>query len=185
MRSSISRFLTLLVFAAGSVACFGNPDESGIDPDDECNCGDPDGNGSDTGDIPSLWGNWTTTFGYQLFHETCGITDLTPESESWINNSAMTIGGYGPDGWYAYFDGDDEEMFYGVVSSHGSASFSGRHQRRDGYEVHVAFGGLVFYDVYRGRDVIEGFGYMGLDLTGDGAIECEARGEFTARKSGT
>jgi hypothetical protein len=181
---SLGALLSAALLLGLATSCLGGKDETGDQPEDDCNCGDPDGDGSDTGDIPGMWGEWTTTFGYQLFHETCGITDLTPESENWINNSAMTIGGYGPDGWYAYFDDNDDEMYYGVVSSHGSVSFSGRHMRRDGYEAHVAFGGLVFYDEYRGRDVIEGFGYMGIDLTGDGNIECEARGEFTARKSG-
>jgi hypothetical protein len=182
---SLARGALVFSLLVAGVGCFGGKDETGTQPDDSCDCGDPDGNGTDTGDIPGLWGEWTTTFGYQLFLETCGLEGLDESSETWINNSAMTIGGYAPDGWYAYFDGNDDEKYHGVVSSHGSVAFSGRRMRNDGYEMHVAFGGLVYYDEYRGRDVIEGFAYMGVDLTGDGAIECEVRGEFTARKSGS
>ena len=36
-----------------------------------------------------------------------------------------------------------------------------------------------------GRDVIEGFGYMGVDITGDNAIECDVRGQWQAMRSGT
>jgi len=176
--------LPILLACWVACACTDTPTESGGDGDD-CHCGDPDGDGTDTGDIPDLWGDWTTNFGSQEFIETCGIEDLSPASETWINNAAMQIGGYVPDGLYAFFGDDDEERFYGVVSSHGSVGFSGRHMRRDGYEAHVAFGGLAYHDVYRERDVIEGFGFMGIDLNADGAIECEARGEFTARKSGS
>jgi hypothetical protein len=34
------------------------------------------------------------------------------------------------------------------------------------------------------RTVIEGFGFIGLDTLGDGEIDCFARGDFEAFKSG-
>jgi hypothetical protein len=175
--------LPILILGACALGCHGRDDETGPqDPD--CHCGDPDGNGTDTGDIPDLWGNWTTSFGNQLYFDDCGIPDLSDTSETWINNAAMHIGGYAPDGFYAYFGSDDDERFQGIVSQYGGVAFSGPHARRDGYTAYVSFGGLAFHDEYRDRDMIEGFCYMGLDLTGDGTIECRARGEFTAYKSG-
>ena len=175
--------LPILLVAGLACGCHGN-DETGSGQDPECNCGDPDGNGTDTGDIPDLWGAWTTSFGNQLYFDDCGIADLSDTSETWINNAAMHIGGYAPDGFYAYFGSEDDERFQGIVSQYGGVSFSGPHARRDGYTAYVAFGGLAFHDEYRDRDMIEGFCYMGLDLNDDGAIECRARGEFTAYKSG-
>ena len=118
------RTLTLASAALLLAASACTPDGSETGPDGEgCDCGDPDGDGTDTGDIPSVLGNWTTTFGYQMFMETCGIDDLSPESEGWINNAAMHVGGYLPDGLYAYFGDDNDEEFFGIVTSHGSIGF--------------------------------------------------------------
>jgi len=175
---------TRLVLLAGLLAgCHAAGPETGSG-DGECHCGDPDGDGTDTGNIPDLWGNWTTRFGSEQYEDNCdGVPDLDQDSETWIN-AAMHVGGYVPDGLYAYFGEDEDERFHGVVSQHGGIAFSGTHARPDGHTAYVAFGGLAYFDSYRDKDVIEGFGFMTLDLNGDGTGECWVRGDFTALKSG-
>jgi hypothetical protein len=181
-----AHILPLSLLLLLGLGCTANPGETGPGTDDDCSCGDPDGNGTDTGDIPDLWGQWTTTFAYERMYDTCGdIEDLDEDSETWINNSAMNVGGYSPDGFYATFDDNEDDRYYGIVSQHGGVSFSGSHLRRDGYMAYVGFGGLAYHNEHLGRDVIEGFLYMGLDLNGDASIDCDVRGAFTARKSGS
>ena len=177
-----------LLFFLPLAACFDkHTGESGVIPDDCLDvCGDVDGDGFDTGNIPNILGSWSSTFGSQVFYENCGVEDLHQTSENWINGAAMDIGGYVPDGLFAYFDGDREEEFVGIINEMGGVVFSGRHQHSAG-EMHVVFGGLVYHDEWREppRDVIQGFVYMGLDVTDDGNIDCDARGGWTAIKSGS
>ena len=144
-------------------------------------CGDIDGEGLDTGDIPNILGNWTSSFATEWFDETCELTDLNQTSESWFMG-AMRVGGYAPDGLYAVFD-DDSERFVGAMNSWGGVMFSGRHMHKSDHEVHLSFGGLLYDDKYRGLTVIEGFAYIGVDLTDDGDIDCDARGTWKATKS--
>lgn len=167
------------LFDCDDEGCAGSPDCDETDTDEDT--GYPD---TDTTINPwDALGTWTTTWGYELFNESCGIPDLTPSSETWINNATMYVDGTPPTDLVAHFGSDEDEVFDGVVTEAGGIVFTGLHHRRDGYTAHVSFGGLLRYDAYLQRDVIEGFLYMGLDLTGDGNIECEAQGEFTARKS--
>ncbi|MFT5684875.1 MAG: hypothetical protein ACI8RZ_005820, partial [Myxococcota bacterium] len=48
-----------------------NEDSAGTT--DGAECGDIDGSGTDTGDIPNILGNWNTTFGLQIDYENCSI----------------------------------------------------------------------------------------------------------------
>ena len=48
-----------------TLGCSSGQDSGG---DDDCFSGDIDGIGTDTGNIPQLYGNWTTTFGTRSFH---------------------------------------------------------------------------------------------------------------------
>lgn len=148
-------------------------------------CGDLDGDGTDTGDIPNVLGTWSSTFATELFEETCDIENLHSSSETWIQGKTLAVEGYVPDGLEAYFTQDPEEEFQGIVNERGGIIFTGEHEHTEGH-MQVAFGGLVFNDVWRSppRDVIEGFVYLGLDATGDGSIDCDARGNWTAVKSG-
>lgn len=171
--------LLVLTLSAG---CSSGTDSSQPAADDAC--GDLDGGGTDTGDLPNILGNWTSTFANQLDWETCGITGLKPSDMDWINGSAFSIGGTPPGNLYAVFTRAEDERFYGIESSHGGVVFSGIHIEQD-YALHVSFGGLLFTNDQTGRTEIRGHAYMGVDSVGDGALNCGLQGDFTAYKSGS
>jgi hypothetical protein len=165
----------VLLLLLGSCGKEDAVDTGPFDPE----CGDLDGNGTDTGDLPDVLGSWTVTFGKWYFAEACGLDD--DELKEWVNG-AMQIKGRAPHDLYAQF-GNSEEHFYGLESGHGGLVFSGQHESALYGTVRASMGGHVYYDVYRERTVIEGFGFVGVDSTGDGEIDCPARGDFTAFKS--
>ncbi len=174
--------------ADGAIDCEARGDWSAKEstsPEGVCLC-DCDGSDQpDTEDVPVLPGSWSSIFGTQSYDDSCQMDSISQSSETWINGAALHVGGYEPDGLYAYFGDDGDERFYGVVGEDGSVVFSGLHAHSSGYTMHVAFGGVVYADEVSGRDVIEGFGYMGVDITGDNAIECDVRGQWQAMRSGT
>ena len=165
------------LLSVGMLSCGdGGADDTGpFDPE----CGDLDGIGTDTGDLPNILGDWTVTVGKWYFQESCGLSD--DELKDWING-AMEVKGRVPDSLYALF-GDDEERFYGLESGHGGVVFSGIHTSDEYGELNVSFGGHLYNDVYRDKVVIEGFAFIGIDTTGDGEIDCPARGDFEAFRS--
>ena len=151
-------------------------------------CGDIDGDGTDTGDIPNILGNWNTTFGLNIDDENCSISGLKPDDMSWINGASMDIDGTPPANMYAEFAGEDGEKFYGLVSSHGGVVFSGIHREFDSnqteHELHVSFGGLLYYNDLLGINEIKGHAYMGVDSNNDGFLDCGLQGDFVAKKAG-
>jgi len=166
----------LVVFLA--LGCGGADTADG----DTAACGDLDGPGTDTGNLPGVLGRWTATFGTNNFTESCGLSDFDNQSEDWLNG-AMEIKGRVPDALYAIFDNEDEQ-FYGLQAINGGIVISGTHEDEDHGTMWTSLGGLVYQDAYRDRTVIEGFGFIGLDTLGDGEIDCYARGDFEAFKSG-
>jgi len=167
----------------GPLSCGGGDtaDSSGTSAE----CGDLDGpDGTDTGNLPDLLGSWTTVFATEWFEETCGIADLDQGTEGWISGGALHVEGRVPHELWATFTAEEDEVFWGLESSHGGVVFSGIHEHSGG-TMHVAFGGLAYFDIYRDKNVIEGLAYMGMDTNDDGEIDCDARGNFTAYKSGS
>ncbi len=167
--------LWLLLLATG---CGSGPDDS----TDTSACGDLDGTGSDTGNLPGVLGRWTVSFGTNNYTDGCGVADFDNTSEDWLLG-AMEVRGRVPDALYAVFD-DEEERFYGLQAANGGIVFSGTHEDDRHGTMWTSMGGLVYLDTYRDRTVIEGFGFIGLDTLGDGEIDCYARGDFEAFKSG-
>ena len=167
------------------VACAGaeieDDDDDGSSSGSEC--GDLDGPGTETGDLPNILGTWTTTFGSQTNYDTCDIEGMKQSDMGWINGAAMEIDGRPPDQLFVTFSDDEEELFWGLESTHGGVVFSGIHEMK-GYELHVSFGGLLYYNDLLGRDEIKGHGFMGIDVTEDGWIDCGLQGDFSAKKSG-
>ncbi len=172
MKRLIPLFLLLLV------ACT-RGDDSGETGDGSAACGDVDG---PDGEVPNILGNWTGDFGKNLFQEYCGLPGLSSGGQFPIDG-AMEVGGRVPDSIYMTIDSlGEENRFWGVVSPSGAVSFSGEYTDNHGLW-NIAFGGQARYDAFREKNVIEGFGWGGLEDT-DGNIVCDVRGEWTATKSG-
>lgn len=171
-----------LALAVALAGCSGGADTSSSSSDGEC--GDLDGDGTDTGNLPNILGNWTSTFANQIDFETCGIAGLKPEDMDWIDGGAFSIDGTPPSGLYAEFTREEGERFYGIESSHGGVVFSGVHYEGE-HELHVSFGGLLFSSGLTGGTEIRGHAYMGLDRDDDGSLDCGIQGDFTAFKSGS
>lgn len=166
-----------LVIALCAAGCFGGRDEAETGASE---CGDLDGPGGETGDLPTITGFWTTTFGSKSFYDDCNVSDLSESDLDWINGGVMEIKGSPPDNLAADFD---EDRFYGLLNDYGGTTFAGVYSL-NGFELHVSFGGLLYYNEHQERARIDGAGFMGVDLDEDGSIDCGLRGDFTAQRSG-
>ena len=161
------------------LACSGNDKDTA----NECAFdGDLDGLGADTGDLPSLYGAWTTTFGSRSYYDECEIEGLSRNSFDWINGGAMQIGGRVDDVTATLASAPDADLHV-VMSNQGGVTIAGRYTFR-GQELHIAIGGLLFENAQLGITEIEGHGYMGIDTNGDGSIDCGIMGDFNAKSSG-
>lgn len=161
------------------LACTGGADDSA--PSDATACGDPDGFGGDTGDIPNVLGNWTSSFAQNFYDDDCATDNLDQETEGWIGS--FELDGRAPDALYLEFLANDTERFWGAMDQNGGITISGQHTHSEG-TMYAQFGGLVYHDQYQDRDVIDGSAMLGLDVDGDALIDCKAKGSWKAIKSG-
>lgn len=163
-------FLTLL-------GCAGGAGDSAL----ASACGDVDGDGTDTGNVPDLAGSWSTTFAQENYSTTCAAENFSQSSETWIG--AMQVSGSVPSLSMYFGTERGDEFFYGMVDRNGGVTFAGTHEHSAGM-IYAQFGGLAHRDQYLDRDVIDGSAFLGLDVDADGQIDCSARGSWVARKSG-
>ncbi len=177
------RPLLLSASLYGLVACQSGADSADVDPAEDC--GDADGpDGTDTGNVPSILGNWTSDVGKNLFEEDCGLEGFKEGSDLPFDG-AMEFKGSLPDRLYATFDDDEvEDIRFWAVGSGSSVALSGQYEGRHGM-VHVAMGGMPYWNEYTQRTYIDGFAFFGISTDDDDTtIECTARAEWTATKSG-
>ena len=167
----------MLCLVALAFGCSGGQDSG----DEDCFSGDIDGLGTDTGNIPQLYGNWTTTFGGRSFHDECNIEGLDRSDFDWLNGGAMEIGGRLDDVEVTFAGAADADL-KATMSSFGGVTISGRYMFR-GQELHIAMGGLLFENSQLSITELEGHAYMGIDLNDDGSIDCGIMGDFNARQS--
>jgi hypothetical protein len=171
---------TLLFSLPVLIGCNGNNDET--DTDLAAICGDIDGTGTDTGDIPNVLGYWSSNFGQTIFDENCNGFEKSDVS---FLTGPIEINGYVPDGLRLDFDSDKDRRLRGIASSTGGMVFAGQLEQAQGM-VHISIGGLVYEDSNMGgRDVWAGGVFVGLDADQDGQIDCDMRGDWTAFKSGS
>ncbi len=176
----ISMKISLLAVIFGSAllgGCAAGNDESGAGLD---GCGDVDGAGTDTGNVPDMAGSWSTQFYYDENNDSCN--GISSDTETWIG--AMQVQGSVPSLSMYFGTERGDETFYGMVDRNGGVTFSGTHAHPAGTE-HAQFGGLAYHDQYLDVDVIDGSLFIGLDGDGDGAIDCTVKGAWIARKSGS
>ncbi|MDP2316202.1 MAG: hypothetical protein Q8P41_25110 [Pseudomonadota bacterium] len=159
------------------LACTGAPTDTGATASE---CGDPDGFGTDTGDIPNVLGNWTSQFALNFYDDDCSTENLDADSESWIGS--FELDGRAPDALYMSF-GSSAERYWGAMDQNGGMTLAGQHVHPEG-TLYAQFGGLVYRDQYQDRDVIDGSAFLGLDVDADGVIDCRAKGSWKAYKSG-
>jgi hypothetical protein len=167
--------MILLFFAA----CSGGPSDS-ANPDASEECGDLDGAGTDTGNLPNVLGSWTSTLNVTDDLDGCAAENLGPGTEDWVG--AFTMDGRVPDALYIEFL-NAEERYWGAMDRNGGVTFTGEHVHSAG-TLYVQLGGLVYRDQGLDRDVIDGAAFMGLDADGDKVIDCPVKGAWKAIKSG-
>lgn len=163
------------------LAC-GTPEDSGAVVAQEC--GDIDGEGGDSGDVPSAIGTWTTSsrFG-SWWEDSCSAEDFDQSSETWIG--AFYVEGEAPVNLYVYFGPRGEprtDRFWGAVDDYGGISFSGLVDHSAG-TLHANFSGKLFTKT-SGDVTIVGAGFLGLDVDADDVIDCWGQGNWQALKSG-
>lgn len=162
------------------LACGGTGDSAAtVDPA----CGDIDGAGGDSGDVPSVIGSWTSTFANAWWDDLCSAENFDEDSETWIGS--FYVEGEAPANLYVYFGprGDPRtDRFWGAVDDYGGVTFSGLVPHSAG-TIHATFGGKT-YTEEEGGVVIIGGGFLGLDIDGDDTIDCYGQGNWRANKSG-
>lgn len=175
----------MIVLLLALLACdFGGEDTAAVGGTDPA-CGDVDGPGGDTGDVPSVIGTWTSTFGNGWYEDNCSADNFDATSESWIG--AFWVEGAAPTNLYVYFgpEGDPRtERFWGAVDPQGGFTFSGTQEHSAG-TIHASFFGKVWADPNnQGRVTISGAAFLGLDVDDDDVVDCYARGAWQAYQSG-
>lgn len=134
--------------------------------------------------MASPLGAWSSSFGQDFYDDSCSASGLDQTSESWINS--FTLEGNAPEAMHIYFDPSytsSTEVFKGVMDPGGGVTFTGVHAHASG-TMYANFTGLMYYDQYTGRYVIDGSAFLGLDVDADGLIDCGAKGSWRALKSG-
>lgn len=147
--------------------------------DTAVDCGDPDGGGGDTGDIPNVAGAWTSSFAVAYWDDNCTAADFDQTSEDWVG--AFTITGvFG--GYSAEFHDFPDDRFEAAMDRRGGFTMSGEHVHEAGL-IYANFSGLVYTDASE-RSGIDGAAFLGLDVDADTVIDCYARASWSANKSG-
>ena len=168
-----SLFFSLSISSLTLLSCGGGSDSADVDAHDIC--GDVDGPGGDTGDVPNVLGAWTVSFGQNEYNDGyCDVEGLEQSDWSWINGY-MDIGGRIPDMLVATFDGVEDEQYWGLENHLGGIVFTGV-KEKSGHVLYVSVGGHLYEQPAVDRDEIRGFGYVGVDK--EGADECLQRNKI-------
>ena len=148
-------------------------------------CGDPDGGGGDSGDVPNILGDWTVVYGLELYDDgACAVDGLERDDLGYLNG-AMRVGGRIPDRLTASFATAADVIYDGVENARGGVVFTGSRATPEGHTLYVSFGGLLYEQPQVQRDESCGCGYIGVDLdSADAAIDCWLQGDWKATKSG-
>ncbi len=152
----------------------------GTDSTDLGDCSDPDGDGGgDTGNIPAVAGDWTTTFAAAGWEDNCTAVGFDKDSEQWIG--PFTVLGAYPS-YRAEFHELEGERWEVAVDLRGGFTMTGQVDHEEG-TIYANFSGLVYTDI-SDRSGIDGGAFLGLDVDADLTIDCYARASWSANKSG-
>lgn len=168
--------LLLLLLACGK----GDGDSTAETSDDAC--GDVDGPGTDTGNVPNILGNWTSSFATAFYDDgTCAVEGLNQSSETWIGS--FEVVGSPSSTFYIAFRDRPDERFWGSMDAFGGISLTGEHDHPGGRMI-AHFGGLVYHDPYVDTDVMDGSAVLAMDVDDDQEVDCNVKGSWKAYKSG-
>ncbi len=147
-------------------------------------CGDVDGSGGDSGDVPNILGAWNASFATLVYSDGgCSVPGLAADDMRTLLDGVMYIEGRVPDRIYASFN-REEERYFGIENAQGGVVFTGS-KTFSGHELYISIGGLLYTQGQVDRDEIRGYGYIGVDLDGaDTSIDCWLQGDFVALRSG-
>lgn len=146
-------------------------------------CGDIDGNGGDSGDVPNILGAWNASFASIVYDGGCSVPGLGADDMRAMLDGVMYIDGRVPDRLFATFN-QDEERYFGLENAQGGVVFTGT-KTFTGHVLYISLGGLLYTQGQLDRDEIRGYGYIGVDLDGaDTSIDCWLQGDFIAIRSG-
>ncbi len=161
-----------------------SPESAAGSPSTE-SCGDVDGEGGDTGDVPNILGSWNASFASQVFDNSgCSVPGLEAADMRSFLDGAMLVDGRVPDQLFVTFNNADERYF-GVENMQGGVTFTGT-KVFSGHTLYVSLGGLLYTQPQLERDEIRGYGYIGVDLDSeDAGIDCWLQGDFLAIRSGS
>jgi len=148
---------------------------------DQAECGDPDGNGGDTGDVPNVLGNWTASYGDAFVDGNCRAEDVPTEVLDFLEQPFLLEGSTAAA--RITFADNPDLVLRGPVAPTGAMAMSGVIPA-GGVNLHTAVGGLVYVDA-SGRTRWDGGVFIGADLNDDTIIDCEFNADWSARQSGS
>ncbi len=171
--------LALMAALLMIAACKGSDSgETGPAHTDEMWCGDVDGAGHETGDVPNILGDWTSSVAFNYFEEDCGLPNLDDHSIGFMNGT-MSVEGFAPDGLVVVFNDDRRGRLRAIMAPTGGLTITGRRDTTWGM-LYLAVGGLVFDDVYLKDANAQGMVYAGVDEDGDEIVDCNVWADFRA-----
>lgn len=172
----MSRLVLVVLLMA---ACNGNDD---TDPDSMDICGDPDGDGGDTGDVPNLISSWTGSFG-QVFTDNNCPPDTVSIAQLDYLEQPFEVDGSVPSAIRLTFADNSAYRLRGTASPNGSWAMSGPIEA-GGRTLYTSVSGMVYTDA-TGRVRWNGALFVGADINGDTLIDCEIRSDWNAFRSGS
>lgn len=170
------RAIALSLFLLGGCAGEDDPTDASVD------CGDVDGNGGDTGDVPPLLGDWTSNYGQAFLDGNCRGEDVPKALLDFLEQPSLLEGSV-PNAVRLTFADNQELTLRGSTGKEGAMAMSGVIPA-GGVLLHTAIGGMVYEDA-AGRVRWDGGIFIGADLNDDTIIDCEYRADWKARKSGS
>lgn len=175
--------LLLAPLALGALVSCGDKDDEDEDDTGSSECADIDGAGGDTGDVPSLAGEWTVAFGQNLYDaEACDAVGLTQEDLAEILAGPLQIEGGVPRGLRASFAGFDT-VYDGLAAAEGGVVFNGSTVKQ-GNMLYVSFGGHNYNQPRTGNDEIRGYSTVGVDVGAeDEVVDCWIHADWRATKA--
>jgi hypothetical protein len=171
MTRALCLALLLIACKGGDTAVDGLPEE----------CGDPDGEGGDTGDVPGLIGDWTASYGQVLIDSNCPPEQVPKETLDFLKQP-FYLDGAVPAAIRITFDDNSDLRLRGPAAPTGGLATSGAIEMTNA-TLYTAIGGMVYTDS-TGRVRWDGAVFIGADLNGDTVIDCDIRTDWKARKSG-